>query len=166
MRKDIWINKYCVTEWLSSVNWIKRLLAFLWVRFWNWDWSDTGPLTLLIFIFIRQKKKRRRRRRRRGPTQLHDWSAAPSGPGNTASSEEREERRAIQSNITTLFTPRCLHQDFTNNQLHRKPSDLTSRHIYSDQRYFIINILASPTRHPCHVNSSYIWLYLTPVNLQ
>ena len=57
----------------------------------------------------------------------------------------------LQSNITTLFTPRCLQQDFTNN----KSSRLTSRHIILHNQDIDVSVKGG---HPqlLNLNSTYL----------
>ena len=87
---------------------------------------------MIVDIFIYQRRRRSLRAPAAPPSSMIDLKLRPV----------RQIQRAVetvgscgelwgageqylQSNITTLFTPRCLQQDFTNN----KSSRLTSRHI-------------------------------------
>ena len=93
--------------------------------------------TDIVDIYIYQRRRRRRSLRAPAapPSSMIDLELRPGRQIQRAvkSSEEqwgaergREgQRGAIQSNITAVFTIRCLHQDFTNNKLQKKKTSET-----------------------------------------
>ena len=117
--------------WVTWIKWNPPLLIFLFIRGGGEVWEPQRPHPALWLI----------------------WSSVQSGKY----SEQWEQWGAVgswgeqylQSNITTLFTPRCLQQDFTNN----KSSRLTSRHIILHNQDIDVSVKGG---HPQLLNGTYL----------
>ena len=104
----------------------------------------------LVDISIYQRRRRSLRAPAAPPSSMIDLKLRPvrqiqRAVGTVGSGGEQY----LQSNITTLFTPRCLEQDFTNN----KSSRLTSRHIILHNQDIDVSVKGG---HPQLLNGTYL----------